>query len=268
MRKVTETCVHPHLPVGLELRGPEADPSFERPDVAEPGCAAVPVVAMLVGEGAAMPGPLHEATGFVGHGVVRCIGERPHGLVGHIGPVGVRVVLRAGCTVLQVVASTHLVHPRALHEGRDGGDVILPESLPAMPVRVEREEACGFADERERRRHFAGIQRKRVRRAPVQVVPAIVVLEQPGIPRARWQLACGQRARPAWLEGVRRHRCLAIEPNQRATFRIRDVVDRSRARLRGHEDQAVAIGERGRCDNAFMGPQARCDEAPAEQVVG
>mmetsp|Transcript_67540 Transcript_67540/g.197626 ORF Transcript_67540/g.197626 Transcript_67540/m.197626 type:complete len:371 (+) Transcript_67540:1038-2150(+) len=101
----------------VEVRGEEHDPALEVVADADEPRADVPPPALQVLEGAPMPCTSYEASGLVRHWAVPVPHVGAHRRdVGHKYPVAVCLQLCPRPCILQVVAATNLVHPRALDE--------------------------------------------------------------------------------------------------------------------------------------------------------
>ncbi|PAV66927.1 hypothetical protein WR25_22929 [Diploscapter pachys] len=187
LRKVAEARRHAHLPVRVEHRRPHPDPPLERPIVADPRRTGIPPIAVEILERIAVPCPLHEPAGLVADGIVGGVGERPHRRRADIGARGIGIIFGAGRAILQIIASADLRHPSPLHEGldrrtvRQRAAVILAEAFPAMMIGIEQDEryagrAIGHLAVREVDRR--AIDRKDVRRVPIEIPALVVVLKQ------------------------------------------------------------------------------------------
>ena len=193
VRKIREPRVDAHLAVIAEGRWKQRDAALEGPVVAYPRRAGVPPIAVLILKCVAVPGAGNETTGLVSHGVIGRVFEWAQRVVRDIGAGGVNVVLGAGRSVLQVIAAVMLGQPCAFHVRRLAlARVIRPESFPAVLLRFERDQGAGLADVMNAllgiglpHIHFDAVQRKLVRRSPVEIPAAVVILEKRGIPWPR-----------------------------------------------------------------------------------
>lgn len=221
------------------------------------------------------PAPLHEPAGLVADGIVGGVGERPHRRRADIGARGIGIIFGAGRAILQIIASADLRHPSPLHEGldrrtvRQRAAVILAEAFPAMMIGIEQDEryagrAIGHLAVREVDRR--AIDRKDVRRVPIEIPALVVVLKQVRVPGARRHLPRLDRIlQPRFYRaGQRRHAADVIVDF--AARRVFGAVDRALRRHRRHDEQARAVGRDGRRDDPLGRPAARRDEVPREEV--
>ena len=192
----------------------------------------MPVVAVLVLDGAAVARALGKAARLGGIRVARLQRERPQRGIAHIDAVGIGVVLGGGAGVLQVVFAAVLCHKGALDVGLADGvkhldQLFLVETAAGGQAFGQVQVACDRVDERLERAvdkallligdlavlagalvaesvgvlkdqlpaladglhrggvHLDAVDGVGVAAAPVQVDPAVVVLEQVGVPEIK-----------------------------------------------------------------------------------
>ena len=275
VREVAEARRRPHLPVRLELRREQVDPSLERPVGAEPRRAGIPPIAVIVLEGGAVPGALDEPARLVGDRIPRRVSPGAERRFRGVGAVGIGVVLGARRAILEIIGAADLGHPRPFHERRDRGAVgkparmVLPEPFPAVPVGVEAEHLLRrpLVDELAvPELDLEPVEREDVGRVPVEIPFAVIVEEQRRVPRAGRNLAGLHLVlfARADLSGQPRHAAHEIvEPA--GLGRVGDV-DRPRLHHRGHEIEPLAVRPGGGRDEAVILPSARRDEGPVDQI--
>src|SRR3954467_2772790 len=189
MRKITEAGIDIHLAIRVEACRMQGDATLEVPVVADPWRACIPPVAEDVLKSVAMTGAVNESGGFVRDWIVWRISERTERIVADVDASGVDVVLRARRAVLQVVPSAVLRHPRAFDVRFDCSvAVILTETLPTVPLRIEAEQPawCSLIRELFALIELDDVERIGVRRVPIEK-PAFRrrILEELGIPGTR-----------------------------------------------------------------------------------
>ena len=220
-----------------------------------------------------MPRALHESARLVRDRVVRRVCERPQRVVADVDASRIDVVLGAGRTVLQVVASVVLRHPRAFDEWTDRRvTVILSEPLPPVFLRVETKEPAWRSLVRELLAliQLDDVEGVDVRRIPVQE-PSIQsrIIEERRIPRARLHRIgfCNLVGSRLVLTSHRQPWQQTIVEFHFPRCRLCQHQDRQWRRRTRQQINRIAHRQCGGCDDVGQRPTRRRDVLPRAEVA-
>ena len=231
VRIISKILVAEEHPIPVKARREQPHPAFEVVVDRDAHGGGVPVVAIPVGDGAAVARAGHEAAGHRREGVGCLQDEGAQRRIRGIDAVGVGVVLGAGAGILQVVGAVVLGHVGTLdvgfaHRKKHGGQIIgahagdvlhlrrkfqlagggvvvlfqrlihhtgfpvdhpiVPGALVAQGFFLPEDQFLLFADGHHRFGvHLYAPDGSGVGAAPVEIHPAIVILEQVGVPEGK-----------------------------------------------------------------------------------